>query len=56
MKLQINADKRREAGKSPSLLVMLLPLTAPDFASPGFGKMPKARAEQKVRKKSRIKR
>ena len=39
----------------PCLPMRFLPLTAPVFAAPGFGKMPKARAAQKVRKKSRIK-
>ena len=41
---------------SPVSRQHFLPLTAPSFASLGFGKMPRVRAIQRVRKKSRIKR
>ena len=45
----------RKLDDFPCLPMRFLPLTAPVFAVPGFGKMLRARAAQKVGKKSRIK-
>ena len=56
--LEISKQRRRNPGRlgnRPTSQWHFLPWTTPGFTSPGFGKMPRARAAQRVRKKSRIK-
>ena len=55
--MKFQKQYRKSAGRLdnfPASRRHFLSLTAPGFASLGFGKMPKARAAQRVRKKSRI--
>ena len=55
--LQLHGQRGRNIGMPenwPASRWHFLPLTAPGFVSLGFGKIPKVRAVQRVRKKSRI--